>query len=96
MLLMPFSSVVVWSEIAARAHAASAHADSEVESHIASKILSQLLLSKPMKWRYCKERKSQWGRKKKKIEQRRGGAPLLRGLEAESQSSKMSGRLGYG
>lgn len=44
---MPFSSVVVWSWIAASAHAASAHADSEVESHIAffsTQIPSQLLL----------------------------------------------------
>ena len=66
MLLIPFSSVVVWSEIAARAHAASAHADSEEESHIASKILSQLLISKPMKWRYCKKRKVNGeGRKRK-------------------------------
>jgi hypothetical protein len=34
MLRMPFSSVVVWSCTAARAHATSPKADSDVESHI--------------------------------------------------------------
>lgn len=45
-LLIPFASVVVWSCAAALAHVASAHADSTVESHIASVFLPfpQILL----------------------------------------------------
>jgi hypothetical protein len=76
MLLIPFSSVVVWSCTPARAHAASPRADSDVESHIVqvldvqsqAKSKSNPNQTQSFAEEQAEEKKEKGSRKKKEVE----------------------------